>query len=342
MLKPIKYVSAKNELVIIDQRQLPSYSEISLTNFDEVISAIETMAVRGAPTIGITGAFGIVIGFYNKGKLIEPAKRRKYFGELKNKLLETRETAVNLSWASEKMEQTLENNINSDMDNLLDAMIAKASEIQKKNEEANKKIGTEGVGLLNDKPRVLTHCNAGALATGGYGTALGIVRTAQEQGKEPFVWVDETRPRFQGSKINAWELEQLDIPYKIIIDSAASSIMGAGKVDAVITGADRIALNGDTANKIGTYGLAILANKHNLPFYIAAPSSTIDRELESGKQIPIEERDSKEIATIGNEELAPSGADFYNPAFDITPHEFISQIITEEGIFEPNNIRESI
>jgi methylthioribose-1-phosphate isomerase len=247
----------------------------------------------------------------------------------------TRPTAVNLFWALERMRRTAEGLRGRPLDESRARLLAEAQAILAEDLAGNRALGDHGAGLVPPRARILTHCNAGALATAGYGTALGVVRSAHAQGKVALLWVDETRPVMQGSRLTAWECVREGIPHRLIADVAAGSLMGRGEVDLVVTGADRIAANGDTANKIGTYALAVLARHHNVPFYIAAPFSTIDPALPSGAHIPIEERDPTEVRRVGSHATAPEGSPVFNPAFDVTPAALITAIITERGVFRP-------
>lgn len=329
MIEPIRYDRETDKLLLIDQRKLPLKHEVlELTNYKDVARAIENMVVRGAPAIGITASYGLVLSVANPGS----KDRKENFRAARERLGETRPTAVNLFWALDRMKETFRR---SKGKGLKGSLLEEAERIKQEDIRANREMGKNGAQLLKDEPQILTHCNAGGLATGGYGTALGVIRGALEAGLEPFVWVDETRPRLQGAKLTAWELKQVGIPFKIIVEGAAPSLMARGKVDAVVTGADRIAANGDTANKIGTYGLALDAEAHGVPFYVAAPLSTIDLDLEKGQGIPIEERKEAEVLELEGTRLAPEGAKAYNPAFDVTPANLIDHIITERKVLSP-------
>jgi methylthioribose-1-phosphate isomerase len=308
---------SSGHLRMLDQRLLPAQEVwLELNTWQEVRDAIKDMAVRGAPAIGIAAAYGMALA----------AKGGANHEEASKGLAASRPTAVNLFWALERI-----NNLGTwDFEKIL----AEAKMIELEDLQCNLGIGHNGNMLLGDKVNILTICNTGSLATAGHGTALGIIRTAFYEGKEIFVYTCETRPRLQGLRLTAWELLKEEIPFQSIADSAAASLMRAGKVDCVIAGADRIAANGDSANKIGTYSLAVLAKHHDIPFYIAAPSSTLDPSILSGDLIPIEERSSEEVAHIEGVAIAPDGCTVYNPAFDVTPGDLISAIITEEGVFE--------
>ena len=287
------------------------------------------MTVRGAPAIGVAAAYGVVLAAHSGLSIIDDALSR---------LSATRPTAVNLFWSIEKMRFVYNEHKNSP--ELYSLLESEAIMIDREDREINRRIGAHGAVLLPDKASVITHCNAGALATSGYGTALGVFRAARDAGKQIKVYADETRPRFQGGRLTAFELCEDGFDVTVICDSMSAFLMSREKIDAVITGADRIALNGDTANKIGTYGLAISAKWHNVPFYIAAPISTIDFNCPNGDRIPIEERDHMEVKMIGNEILVHEGAKVWNPAFDVTPADLIKGIITEAGIIEPSRIKE--
>ena len=299
---------------ILDQRKLPDVVEyMNCTNVEHVAAAIETLAVRGAPAIGIAAAWGVVLA-NRQGESIDLSIER---------LRKTRPTAVNLFWALNRMANASDYEL-------------EATKIQKEDIENNRKIGEHGEKFLQNESVVITHCNAGALATGGWGTALGIIRSAREAGKNIKVYACETRPLFQGARITAWELEQDGFDVTLICDSMAAYLMKTQKIHAVITGADRIAANGDTANKTGTYSLAVNAQKHGVLFLVAAPKSTFDLSLLNGDAIPIEERSGDEIRLLPGGQTVPPEIKVWNPAFDVTPFELISAIITEDGIFKPN------
>jgi methylthioribose-1-phosphate isomerase len=319
--------------VLLDQRRLPA-DEVYLEcrTWPEVAEAIRTLAVRGAPAIGVTAAFGVALA-----ALASPA--RDVDGLLadletaSHGLGATRPTAVNLFWALERMRRVAEAHRTLPLDALRRRLVAEAEGILEEDVAANRRLGAYGAEVVPPGARILTHCNAGGLATAGYGTALGVVRGAVEAGRRPFVWVDETRPVLQGSRLTAWELAREGIPHAVIADVAAASMMARGEVDLVVVGADRIAANGDTANKIGTYGVAILARHHGIPFYVAAPFSTIDPALPDGSAIPIEERDPREVQEFAGRRMAPAASPARNPAFDVTPAALVTAIITERGIF---------
>ena len=319
---------------VLNQNLLPDevvYEEYQTT--EEVAAAIQDLKVRGAPLIGIAAAFGLVLAINAyQGKA---GQMEDYFIRYKNLLASTRPTAVNLFWALNQMETIYRQNQHRELSDLQAAMTAAAERILQDDIMINQAIGGYGQELLDRNSRVLTICNAGALATGGYGTALGVIRAAHRQGKINQVWACETRPVLQGARLTVWELMQDGIPVTLITDSMAGYIMQLHLVDAVIAGADRIAANGDTANKIGTYTLAVLAHYHNIPFYIAAPHSTIDSSIENGSQIPIEERSHMEVKQLRGINLTVPEASVFNPAFDVTPQQLIAGIITQSGIIKP-------
>lgn len=306
---------AGDRLRMLDQRVLPLQETwLELRNANEVAAAIRDMAVRGAPAIGIAAAYGMALA----------ARRGDDLGEAKRVLAASRPTAVNLFWALDRLAAL-------PADRILD----EAQAIEREDLEMNLAIGKHGAGLVPEGANVLTVCNTGALATGGHGTALGVIRSAHDEGKNIHVWSCETRPRQQGLRLTAYELTKEGIPFHSIADSAAATLMKAGRVDLVIAGADRIAANGDTANKIGTYMLAVLAKAHGVPLYIAAPTSTLDPSLPNGATIPIEERGAEELTHAEGTPLAPEGAPVYNPAFDVTPGSLITAIVTEAGVHRP-------
>ena len=333
-IRPIKYNDGV--LSLIDQRLLPTEEVwLEYTDYQAVAEAIRSMVVRGAPAIGVTAAYGALFG----ARAIETddyAEFVKEFDQACEVLGATRPTAVNLFWALDRMKSLVQANPEQPVGNLKIALEYEAMAINEEDIRINMNMGRHGAALLPDKVRILTHCNAGALATGGYGTALGVIRAAVAAGKEVAVFADETRPFLQGSRLTAWELQKDGIQTVLICDNMAGYLMSKGAIDAVIVGADRIAANGDVANKIGTYTVAILAREHKIPFYVAAPTSTIDLQLTDGSQIPIEERDPREVTHIGEQQLAPTGIAVFNPAFDVTPARLISAIITEHGVAEGN------
>jgi len=330
VIRPIRFFNGKCQM--LDQRLLPA-EEIWLdyTDYQGVAEAIRCMVVRGAPAIGVAAAIGAWFG----ARDIETKSSETFFAEFEKiceVLAATRPTAVNLFWALERMKSFAHANLDRSVLELKIGLEYEALAITQEDEQLCKKLGRTGEYLIPDGARVLTHCNAGALATGGYGTALGVIRAAVEAGKKVAVIADETRPFLQGSRLTAWELQKDNIPVTLICDNMAGYMMSKGEIDCVIVGADRIAANGDVANKIGTYTVAILAKEHNLPFYVAAPISTIDLSLSDGSQIPIEERDAREITHLGEKQLAPEGIAVRNPAFDVTPNHLVTAIITERGV----------
>lgn len=323
----------EDRVVLLDQRRLPTEEvEIECRTWEEVAEAIRTLAVRGAPAIGVTAAFGVVLA-----ALRSPASRvEDLVADLERAsagLAATRPTAVNLFWALDRMRRYALERRGGGVEVLRQSLVAEAQRILEEDIESNRRLGAYGAWLVPEGGRILTHCNAGGLATAGYGTALGVVRGAAEAGRRPFVWVDETRPVLQGARLTAWELAKEGIPHTVVADVAAASLMARGLVDLVVVGADRIAANGDTANKIGTYGLAVLARAHGLPFYVAAPCSTIDPALADGRAIPIEERDAREVQEIAGRRIVPAASPVRNPAFDVTPATLITAIVTERGVF---------
>ncbi|MCS6776203.1 MAG: S-methyl-5-thioribose-1-phosphate isomerase [Chloroherpetonaceae bacterium] len=333
--KPLQTVMWEaGKVRLIDQTALPEKLQyVEYTDWRDVAEAIRTMVVRGAPAIGCAAALGLALGA--RGIIADGRESflRRVTG-IADTFRAARPTAVNLFWAIDRVLAAAAETEGNPVD-LKDAMLVEALLMLDEDIETNRRLGQYGAALLPDPVNVLTHCNAGALATVGYGTALGVVRAAVEAGKKVHVYADETRPRLQGMKLTAWELARDQIPVTVIADSMAASLMRQGKIDCVIVGADRIAANGDTANKIGTYGLAVLAQHHNIPFYVAAPLSTIDTKLASGLQIPIEQRDTVEMTHIEGIRIAPEGVDVINPAFDVTPGELITGFITEKGVLQP-------
>lgn len=321
-------------LFLLDQNQLPERVEYrAFTSPQAVAQAIKDMTVRGAPAIGVAAAFGVVLGA--KRLLTEGQALEQAMPEVFALLSATRPTAVNLFWALERMRRKWEACKRLDPPAVVAALEEEARAIYEQEREANRRLAELGSTLVPLGARILTHCNAGALATVGYGTALGVIRAAHLDGKVKMVYADETRPRLQGARLTAWELGVLGVPVTVICDAMAPYLMKLGKVDLVIVGADRIAGNGDVANKIGTYGLALAARYHGIPFYVAAPTSTIDPNLSSGEEIPIEERPSEEVYLWGGRRVIPESANVYNPAFDVTPSALVSAIITEKGIAWP-------
>jgi methylthioribose-1-phosphate isomerase len=322
------------EVVMIDQRRLPA-EEVYLRCRDhsEVAKAIKDMAIRGAPAIGVAAALGIALGVRNSRS--EGEELRASFDTICADMAATRPTAVNLFWAIERMRRRFEADRAKGGLAVRDAMLEEAQAIEDEDVAACRRIGDLGAELIPERARVLTHCNAGALATAGYGTALGVIRSAARQGKIKNVLAGETRPYLQGARLTAWELSRDGIPTTLIADNMAGHMMARGEVDAIVVGADRIAANGDVANKIGTYTLAVLARENGLPFYVAAPVSTIDLRTASGDAIPIEERAPDEITHHGGRRLAPEGIAVRNPAFDVTPHRYVTAIVCERGVARP-------
>ena len=324
-----------NRVVILDQRQLPE-EEVYLECLDApaVVEAIKTMAIRGAPAIGIAAAMGLALGALG----IDKKDFTAFYQELSaicETLKRARPTAINLRWALERMKRVCEANKEKTVEAVKGLLVNEALAILEEDIEVNKRIGAQGKDLIHANDTILTHCNAGSLATGGYGTALGVIRRAWEDKKGIEVIATETRPLLQGARLTAWELHREGIPVTLIADNMAGYLMQQGEIDLVIVGADRIAGNGDVANKIGTYALAILAREHKIPFYVAAPLSTFDLGTKTGAEIPIEERDASEVSTLWGRCLAPAGIKVRNPAFDVTPHRYVSAIVTEKGVIKP-------
>jgi methylthioribose-1-phosphate isomerase len=333
MIKTVEWT--REGVRMIDQRLLPTEEKyLMLRSYEEVAEAIKKMVVRGAPAIGVSAAMGLALGT-KQSVGTSVADLEDNFSYMCDVMSKTRPTAVNLFWAIERMRAAFnrEKANTDDVEELKQKLIAEALLIFQEDIEANRSIGRHGADLIPDGATVLTHCNAGALATAGdYGTALGVIRGARDAGKRVAVIADETRPFLQGLRLTAWELAKDDIPVTVITDSMAGHVMKSGKVDCVVVGADRIAANGDAANKIGTYMVAVLAQENNIPFYVAAPITTLDLSLEHGDQIPIEERDSIEVTHIGGKQLGPEGVAVHNPAFDVTPNALIAAIITDRGV----------
>lgn len=329
----VKTIEWRSDSVrMIDQRLLPTREVVrTYRDYKGVADAIRTMVVRGAPAIGVAAAMGVALGI--KGFAGKRAETR--FNTVAKALRATRPTAVNLAWALERMDRVLKENLSLDPAHLFRRMREEALAIYREDIEANRALGRFGAELLPDPCTVLTHCNAGALATAGYGTALGIVRAARESGRKVSVYADETRPFLQGSRLTAWELRKDRIPVTVIADNMAATVLRGGRVNCVIVGTDRTAANGDVANKIGTYPLAVMAHRHGVPFYVAAPLSSIDLECPSGERIPIEERSPREIAEFAGKQVTPKGVNIFNPAFDVTPAELVTAIITERGVACP-------
>ena len=332
MLPTIKWEN--NCVYIIDQRKLPEKKEwLACHTLQDIITAIRHMAIRGAPAIGVAAAMGLALSSRSiKTEQYEAFRRR--FLDMARQMERARPTAANLRWAVEAMVTVVERMHGDSVEEIKEALRKESHIILERDIEINIEIGHNGLGLIPDRAAILTHCNAGALATGGYGTALGVIRAAFEAGKDIHVMVDETRPLLQGMRLTAFELMEENIPFTVIVDSAAGYLMRKKMIDLVITGADRIASNGDTANKIGTYQVAVIAKENKIPFYVAAPLSTFDLDLKNGDLIPIEERDPAEVVPFAGHELGPKGAAAFNPAFDVTPAQYISAIITEKGVLE--------
>ena len=325
----------------IDQTKLPT-EEVYVTckDYEEVATAIRDMIVRGAPAIGVAAAMGIALGVRDaEGDHV--AELRRQFDQICDTIGETRPTAVNLFWAIRRMQELFDQVSELPVPQIKQAIVTEARRMYLEDIAANEAMGRNGAVLLPSSGGVLTHCNAGALATCGYGTALGVVRAAVESGKKIHVYADETRPFLQGSRLTAWELMKDNIPTTVISDNMAGAMMRQGKIGAVIVGADRIAANGDVANKIGTYTVAVLAKEHGIPFYVAAPWSTVDLETPDGSKIPIEQRSSREVTHIAGKQMTPNGVKVENPAFDVTPNQYVTAIITERGVAKAP-LRESL
>lgn len=330
MIKTIAWKN--NSVILIDQKVLPVTERyVTCRSYQEIISAIKDLTVRGAPAIGVAAAMGAALGALHL-PMLPPEKFRRKFIAICDEIARARPTARNLFWALERMKKRLDQTIEIGQNSLVKELVDEAKRIYAEDIETNRQMGKHGSALLTSGDNILTHCNAGALATAGYGTALGIIRAAHEQGKKLHVYLDETRPVLQGARLTAWELKKEKMPFTLITDNMAGCLMKQGKINKVLVGADRIAANGDTANKIGTYSLAALATVHGIPFYVAAPLSTIDISLKTGAAIPIEERKSEEVTCLRGVRIAPKGIKVYNPAFDVTPAQFITAIITEKGI----------
>ncbi len=330
MFETIQWTQAG--VVMIDQRRLPQ-QEIYVTcrNYREVAEAIRTMVIRGAPAIGVAAAMGVALGMLEAGE----QEADQALERITTTLAATRPTAVNLFWALERMKRVYAQVRGRPMDEVRRRLIEEAQRVKQEDIAVNRAIGRHGAALVPDGKSVLTHCNAGALATAGYGTALGVIRAAREAGKQIHVFADETRPFLQGARLTAWELARDGIPTTLITDNMAGHFLKSGRIGCVVVGADRIAANGDVANKIGTYSLAVLAQENGVPFYVAAPVSTLDLTLESGERIPIEERPPEEVTHLCGTRMAPEGVAAENPAFDVTPHRYVTAIITERGVARP-------
>jgi methylthioribose-1-phosphate isomerase len=324
-------------LRLIDQTRLPAeFIEIDCRNVESVWQAIKTLQVRGAPAIGVAAAYGVCIGVQAAIAADETVFSRRLH-EVADYLIASRPTAVNLPWAVERMKRAASRLRGRPTQEIAASLLAEAQAIHEEDRQMCRAIGRHGAELLSDGQGVLTHCNAGGLATSDYGTALALFFAAAEAGKRLHIYADETRPLLQGARLTAWELHERGIPVTLICDNMAAQVMREGRVQAVVVGADRIAANGDTANKIGTYGVALLAAAHGIPFCVAAPSSTFDLSIASGAEIPIEQRDPREVTHGFGRQTAPDGVDVYNPAFDVTPAERIAAIVCERGVIRPVN-----
>lgn len=338
MVKTIEWIEGK--IIMLDQSKLPfEVSFIECTDYKKVAEGIRKLWIRGAPAIGIATAMGIALGAQDiKATYFE--EFMKHLEPIFDEMLSTRPTAVNIKWAVDRIKNILIQRREESVDRLKKLLIDEANKILEEDIEVNKAIGRWGAEFIKDGDTILTHCNAGALATGGYGTATAPIFVAKEQGKNIHVVVDETRPVLQGARLTTWELMQADIPVTLITDNTAGALMQRGEINLVIVGTDRTALNGDVANKIGTYTLAVLCKEHKIPFYVAAPLSSIDFKTPSGKYIPIEERGAEEVTHIfGKCQIAPNGVKVRNIAFDVTPQKYITAIITEKGAFRPKDIK---
>src|SRR5512147_3018440 len=331
MIKTVEWTDSG--VRFIDQTKLPTEERyVTCASYEEVAHAIKTMIVRGAPAIGVAAAMGIALGARDaEGDHVSEFRRR--FDEICETMAETRPTAVNLFWAIRRMQQKFESLSEQPVARIKQELIAEAQRIYVEDLAVNEAMGRHGATLMPASGNVLTHCNAGALATaGGYGTALGVIRAAVQTGKKISVYADETRPFLQGSRLTAWELMKDGIQTTVISDNMAGSMMRQGKIQAVVVGADRIAANGDVANKIGTYSVAVLAKENNIPFYVAAPWSTVDLACPDGDLIPIEQRSAREVTHIAGKQMTPVGVKIENPAFDVTPNQYVTAIITERGV----------
>jgi methylthioribose-1-phosphate isomerase len=332
---------------LIDQRHLPeAYQVVTFNDCEGIARAIREMYIRGAPAIGAAAAFGMALAARNS-QATTPEGLLADLQRAGGLLRATRPTAVNLSWGTERMLRCAEAAMaaGGDVEAMADALVREAQKLADEDVDLNRRLGSHGVTVIPQGARILTHCNAGALATVDYGTALGVVRAAHEQGRQIHVFVDETRPRLQGARLTAWELMREGIPMTLIADNAAGHLMRVGQIDLVLVGADRVAANGDVANKIGTYKLAVVAQANGIPFYVAAPTSTVDLSLPTGDDIPIEERPPQEVTHIGGVCVVPEGVAVYNPAFDVTPHRYVTGIITEKGVIYPpweRNLSEAV
>ncbi len=334
---PVKWIGSHEDghLDMLDQRLLPAEETwLEMSTYEEVADGIRNMVIRGAPAIGIAAAYGVALA---ARKLAGEVGRGEFADKLQvvyEHLSQTRPTAVNLFWALERMERCVDEAGDLTAEALVTRLFEEAEAIFSEDRANNLRMGRLGADLLPEGARVLTHCNTGGLATGGYGTALGIIRAAHAEGKLEKVWVDETRPYLQGARLTTWECIQDGVPCTLVTDSMAGHLMQSGEVDAVIVGTDRVVANGDVANKIGTYSLAVLCKHHGIPFYVAAPVSTIDFETPSGDGIVIEQRSAREVTHVGDHAIAPEGVDVAHPAFDVTPNPLVTAIVTEDGVVE--------
>jgi len=330
MIKTIEWT--ESAVVMLDQRLLPG-QEIynSYTDYREVAEAIRSMVIRGAPAIGVAAAMGIALGVKNS-RPASAGELDSQFRQICEVIAATRPTAVNLFWAVDRMRGVFERMRSQGVESVRAALIREARTMHEEDVEANRRMGRFGQALIPARARILTHCNAGALATAGYGTALGVIRAAVEAGKDIEVLADETRPFLQGARLTAWELRKDNIPVTVITDNMAGHFMHRGAIDCVVVGADRIAANGDVANKIGTYSVAVLAKENGIPFYVAAPLSTLDLNIPDGSGIPIEERDPEEVRSVFGVKVTPEGVGVKNPAFDVTPNRYVTAIITDRGV----------
>jgi methylthioribose-1-phosphate isomerase len=330
MIKTVEWTDAG--VRFIDQTKLPTEETyVTCKNYEEVADAIRRMIVRGAPAIGVSAAMGVALGV-RESKAGDHLELRREFTRICDVLAATRPTAVNLFWGIRRMREKFEQLSDQPIAAIKQTLVAEAQRVLAEDIATNELMGKHGAVLMPASGGVLTHCNAGALATAGYGTALGVIRAAVESGKTLHVFADETRPFLQGSRLTAWELMKDNIPTTLISDNMAGAMMRQGKISAVVVGADRIAANGDVANKIGTYTVAVLAKEHGIPFYVAAPFSTVDLETPTGDEIPIEQRSSQEVTHLAGRQIAPDGVRVENPAFDVTPHQYVTAIITERGV----------
>jgi methylthioribose-1-phosphate isomerase len=330
MIQTLEWTS--DGVVFIDQTKLPTEEVyVTCTTHQQVADVIRNMVVRGAPAIGVAAAMGIALGVQNS-KAENSADLKKEFDEICETIGQTRPTAVNLFWAIRRMTEKFETLRSLPLAHIQRALIEESQRMHAEDIAANRAMGRHGSTLMPSSGGVLTHCNAGALATAGYGTALGVIRAAVEAGKKIHVYADETRPFLQGSRLTAWELMKDGIPTTVISDNMAGVMMQQGKIGAIVVGADRIAANGDVANKVGTYTVAILAKEHGIPFYVAAPISTVDLATPDGSKIPIEQRNPREVTHIAGKQMTPDGVEIENPAFDVTPAKYVTAIITERGV----------